>query len=121
MKLWIKKGGDSSLPEVERVMIKSSLADVVRIFEAMKESGIISLKTEVQQFAELFFGEVTDKISFEKKYNATKSRIKKEGSSSNSKELFKFIINILSSSYNGKEVEIEKIIKHLESIQRNII
>ena len=116
-----KKAGNPSVPEIERIMIKSGLSDVVRIFEAMKEAGIISLKTEVKQFAELFFSEVTDKSSFERKYNATKSRMKKEESSSNSKELFEFVTGLISTSYKGKGAEIERIIKRLEEMQKNII
>ncbi len=116
-----KKAEGALVSKAERIMIKSSLADVVRIFETMKATGIISLKTEVKQFAELFFYEVTDKISFEKKYNATKSRMKKEGSSSKSEELFIFVITMINTSYKGKGAEIERIIKHLEAMQKNII
>jgi len=116
-----KKEEMAGMNEIDRISLKTSMADIVRIFEAMKEAGIISLKTEVKQIAELFFGEVADKNSFEKKYNATKCRIKKEESASKSAELFQFIITVINKSYKGKGAEIERIIKYLETMQKNII
>ena len=85
-----ESGGDAK--NIERMKVKSSLTDVVRIFEAMKESEIISNKTPVKEFAAMFFHEPTEKYLFERNYNATKSRLKNDGSSSNSDELVEFII-----------------------------
>lgn len=100
---------------------KNGLSDVVRIFEAMNEAGIISTKTEVKQIVQMFFKEANDIKALEANYNATKSRIKNHRSSSNSKELVKFIIYLCGNSFHDKEVELHEIILSLEQIKKNII
>jgi hypothetical protein len=104
--------------DIERIKIKSSLTDVVRIFEAMKKAEIIFNKTEVKQFAQLFYSEPIEKLNFERKYNSAKSRIIKEKSSSNSKELVEFIKYLCEDGLIRKDSEIDEIIKHLEQIQK---
>lgn len=116
-----KNAGDSLIPKEERIKTKSSFSDIVRIFEGMKATGIISIKTPVKEFAELFFSDISDKLYFERKYNSTKNRIEKEKSSSNSKELLYFILYLIEKAYKGKEEELEKIIKYAEEMQKNMI
>ncbi len=124
-----KKNNESEEPEeikddfnvVDRIKIKSSLTDVVRIFEAMKQAEIISDKTPVRQYAELFFSDIAGQIRFERNYNATKNRIEKLKSTSNSKELLNFILFMIEKCYKGKDSELEKIVRHIEYLQKNII
>ncbi len=104
----------------DRIKVKSGMTDVVRIFEAMKEEGVISSKTTVKDIAELFFSEPADKYLFEKKYNSIKNRLKKDGSSSNSEELIMFVLTLCRKSFYDKEYALEKIIKSLDELQKNI-
>jgi len=106
---------------IERIKIKSSMTDIVRIFESLKKAEIISSMTSVKQIAEQFYAELQDKEIFEKRYNSTKSRLKKEGSSSNSEALVKFIKILCEEGFKNKEMELEDIIKHVEELQKNMI
>ncbi len=110
----------ATLSTVDRIKVKSGMSDIVRIFEAMKEEEVISSKTPVKEIAELFFSEPADKYLFEKKYNSIKSRLKIDGSSSNSEELVMFVITLCRKSFHDKEYALEKIIKSLEELQKNI-
>ncbi len=103
-----------------RIKAKSGITDIVRIFEAMKEEEVIWSNTPVKDIAELFFIESADKYLFEKRYNSIKSRLKKEESSSNSEALIRFVITLCRKSFNDKEYALEKIIRSLEEIQKNI-
>jgi hypothetical protein len=107
--------------DIERIKILSSMSDVVRILEAKKKAGIISTKTEVKQIAKMFHTETADSFLFEKKYNATKNRLEKEKSSSNSQPLVYFIKILCEEAFHNKEKQIEEIIGHLEGLQKNII
>ncbi len=119
----IKEAGEThtNIEGIERLKIKSSFSDIVRIFEAMKQAGIISDKTPVRQFAELFFSDISGQIRFERNYNATKNRIEKLKSTSNSKELLDFILLMIENCFKGKDLELEKIVRHIEYLQKNII
>ena len=99
-----------------RIKITSSLSDVVRILSAMIRAKIISMKTEVKQFAQMFFSEPIEQINFEKKYNATYNRIKKEESSTKSEPLVEFVITLCKEAFKNKPGEIEIIITELEKI-----
>ncbi len=105
----------------ERIKIKSSMTDIVRIFESLKKAEIISSKTSVKQIAGQFYTELQDKDIFEKRYNSTKSRLKKEESSSNSEALVKFIKILCEDGFKNKERELEDIIEHMEELQKNMI
>ena len=102
----------------ERMKIKSRFSDVVRIFESMKESGIVSNKTTVKQFGELFFSNMADILIFERKYNSTKNRIEKENSTTNSEELLNFTLYLIENGFKEKDEALEKIIKHVERLQK---
>ena len=103
---------------IKKINVKSSITDIVRIFESMKKAGIISSKTTTKQIAELFFTEVMDLISFEKKYNAAKSKIDNYNHSSNSTELINFIKLLTEDSFKNKDLKIEELIQYLERLQK---
>jgi|YelNatPaOPRAMG01_1025707.scaffolds.fasta_scaffold68679_2 hypothetical protein len=101
-----------------RIKAISGMTDIVRIFESMKDGGIIWSNTPVKDIAEIFFREPADKFLFEKRYNSIKSQLKKDGSSSNSEALVKFVIDLCKKSFHDKEYALEEIIKSLEEIQK---
>lgn len=103
---------------IKKINVKSSITDIVRIFESMKKAGIISTKTTTKQIAELFFTEVMDLISFEKKYNAAKSKIDNYNHSSNSNELINFLKLLTEDSFKNKDLRIEELIHYLERLQK---
>ncbi len=105
----------------KKIIIKSQFVDIVRIFEAAKIAGIIWMKTEVKEFANLFFSNQTSSLLFEKKYNATVHRITKDESRSNSKELVEFVKCLCSKSFRGDHRALNEIIEYLEKLQKNII
>ena len=105
-----------------KIKVKSSLSDIVRIFEEMKRSGIISSKTSTQQIAELFFTDTAEKLRFEKNYNAVKNRIKRDYSSTNSTAIKEFLVNLSVNISGSKSTELEEIIYQLtRNLKRNII
>ncbi len=111
----------SSYTGVSKIKVKSSITDIVRIFEAMKAAEIISMKTSVAQFAELFFSETIDVKKYEANYNARKSEIANLGRNSYSKELENFIKIIIKDSFGKKDRVLESIIRYVEDIQNKRI
>lgn len=105
--------GKSSEKLIPPIHSKVSMSDIVRIFEAMREAEIISFKTEVKQIAQMFF----KYPGFEGSYNSTKSRIEKNESQSNSKELEKFIKILCEKSFKKKGKVLDSIIEYLEKLQ----
>lgn len=115
-KTWMEEG---TIKEgFEKIKIKSRLFDVVRIFEIMKKAEIISYKTTVMQIASLFHSNDEDMRTFEKKYNAAKSKMANYNHASNSKELVNFIKYLSEESFRNKEIKLDEIIQHLERLQK---
>ncbi len=108
----------SSYTGVSKIKVKSSITDIVRIFEAMKTAEIISMKTSVAQFAELFFSETIDVKRYEANYNARKSETINLGRNSNSKQLENFVKIIINDSFDKKDRVLESIIRNIEQIQK---
>ena len=104
-----------------RIKAISGMTDIVRIFESMKDGDVIWSNTPVKDIAEIFFREPADKFLFEKRYNSIKFQLKKDGSSSNSEALVKFVIDLCKKSFHDKEYALEEIIKSLEEMQKNMI
>jgi hypothetical protein len=105
-----------------KIKILTGISDIVRIFESMKKAGIISNKTGIKQIAEIFFTEVQDINSFEKKYNATKNRLQKEKSVTRSCEVFSFIKYLCEDCYSNNELKTDELISYLRKLQSpNII
>ncbi len=101
-----------------RIKAESGMTDIVRIFEAMKEEAVIWSRTPVKDIAELFFSEPADKYLFVKRYNSIKYQLKKDGSSSNSEALLRFVITLCKKSFHDKDYALEEIIKSLEEMQK---
>jgi hypothetical protein len=106
---------------IVKIKSKYGLADITRIFEAMKKAGIINTKTETIQIANLFFSAKEDITSFTAKYNATKTDIRKNAANSNSDELLEFIKILITTSYNKKENVLNEIENHILDIKDNLI
>jgi len=102
----------------EKIKIKSRLFDIVRIIEMMKKAEIISYKTTVMQIASLFHSNDEDMRTFEKKYNAAKSKMVNYNHASNSKELVNFIKYLSEESFRNKEIKLDEIIQYLERLQK---
>ena len=97
----------------ERISIGEEQVDIVRIFEAMYSSGIISAKTGIEQVARLFFNDPEGIDKFVTYYNNQKNRILEEGSKSNSKNLKQFIKLLLNEL---KKSDVKDIVEHLINI-----
>jgi hypothetical protein len=106
---------------IVKIKGKYGLVDIARIFEAMKEAGIISTKTEVSQIAQVFFSDALDRNKFVTKYNATKSDFKNNMTNSNSAELLDFIKILISNSLDKKKSELLELEKHISNLQKNLI
>jgi len=106
---------------IVKIAGKYGLVDITRIFEAMKEAGIISTKTEVSQIARIFFAEKLKQKDFISKYNSAKKDIKKDFSSSKSKELLEFLKILITVCYNSKEYELLELETHISKLQNNPI
>lgn len=117
----LNSNGEKDIGGLVKIIGKVGLADVTRIFEAMKQSGIISSKTEVSQIARIFFSSKEDTKSFIAKYNATKRDIVKNEANSKSDELLEFIKLLISTSFDKREHELNEIEKHILKIKNNLI
>jgi len=104
----------ASTDTTEKFSIIGKQVDIVRIFEAMSEVGIISSKTEIKQIAKLFFTDPVDITSFEKNYNATAHRLKDQASLSTSKNLNHFIKSL---SERLRQQDVDDLIRHLEKLK----
>jgi len=96
--------------KTEKLKIQGKLVDIVRIFEAMFATGIISAKTEIKQIAQLYFNDPLDIDKFVDNYNSQKSRIGYNASKSNSPNLKLFIEEL---SKGLKEKDVDEIIDYL--------
>lgn len=104
-----------SIPEARRIVVIPPISSVVRIFEAMREAGIIAKKTPVRDLiAHCFIERSTTQIT-EARYNSTKQKIA-EGSKAKGSEMLEFV-KLLSASL--KRDDIEKLAEHLEHLQRH--
>ncbi len=112
---------DKNVAGIVKITAKYGLADITRIFEAMKEAEIISKITEVSQIANIFFAGTTGQNDFIKKYNATKGDIKNKETKSNSNELLEFIKILTTNSFAGKKEYLEKLRNHIYELQKNLI
>jgi len=100
----------------DKISIIEEQINIVRIFEAMYSSGIISAKTEIKQIAQLFFSNTRDIDKFVTNYNRLKKIILDKDPRSNSKKITKFIKLLL----NGlKKFGIKDILEHLRTILSN--
>jgi len=101
--------------------MRGKMAEVVRIFEAMKTSEIISLKTEAAQIGRVFFSEKMDIKSFALKYNARKKDLIEEERSTSSEPLVKFVNDLIEISFKGKTEILDKISTQIERVKKNRI
>jgi hypothetical protein len=100
------------------VKITGRVPEVVRIFEAMKSSEIISLKTEASQIGKIFFSEKFDVKTFAAKYNARKKDLIAEERSTRSETLLKFLKGLIEISYKGNPEMLDKISEHIERVRK---
>ncbi|MHB8579444.1 MAG: hypothetical protein ACYDA4_06250 [Ignavibacteriaceae bacterium] len=100
------------------VKITGRVPEVVRIFEAMKSSEIISLKTEASQIGRIFFNKKIDVKTFAAKYNARKKDLIEDERSTTNKSLFKFVTNLIEISYKAKPDMLDKISEQIERVRR---
>ena len=99
------------------VKITGRVPEVVRIFEAMKSSEIISLKTEASQIGKIFFSERIDVKTFAAKYNARKKDLIEEERSTTNESLLKFVNDLIETSYKGKPEMLDKLSGHIERVR----
>ena len=110
------KTGNKQTPSL--VKITGKLSEVVRIFDAMKTAGIISMRTEASQIGRIFFTEKIDIKNFASKFNARKKDLIEEERSTASEFLLNFINNLIEISYKGKPGMLDKITEHIECIRK---
>ena len=103
---------------IVKINARSGLSDVVRIFESMKESGIISAKTEVSQIVSIFFSESVDNKRAIDTYNRNNSEIRNDESNSNSKQLVEFTKILITKSFGRKKKVLEEIADHIVKEQK---
>ncbi len=100
------------------IKITGKIPEVVRIFEAMKDAEIISLKTESAQIGRIFFSEKLEVKNFASTYNARKKDLIEEERSTSSEPLLKFINNLIEISYKSKPEFLDNITNHIEGIRK---
>ena len=96
--------------------ITGRVSDIVRIFEAMKRSEIISFKTEATQIGRIFFSEKADIKNFELSYNARKKEIRDEERCTSSEPLLKFVNDIIETNFRGKPEKLDLISDHIKKM-----
>lgn len=96
--------------EPDKILITEEQVDIVRIFEAMYSSGIITAKTEARQIAQLFLSDSGGIEKFVANYNNQKRKILEEGTKSNSKNLKQFVKLLLKDL---KKSDVKDIVEHL--------
>lgn len=101
------------------VKIIGKMSDIVRIFEAMKEAQIVSMKTEVTQIAKLFFNDPLEAKKFTNQYYARKDDIADNKRLSRSPELKQFINNLIEKSFNQKKDVLMEISNHIDKLLKN--
>lgn len=104
---------------IVQIISKSGVSDIVRIFEAMFDSHIISMKTEVTQIAKMFFSDPLEAKNFTDQYYARKNDNDKFNRNSNSKELVKFIEIIIEKSFNKKETILDELADHIAKVRKS--
>ncbi|MEJ2616870.1 MAG: hypothetical protein P8Z35_18090 [Ignavibacteriaceae bacterium] len=116
-----KAEGQKDVISCSKILILTKKADIVRIFDAMYETDMISTQSTIKQIAELFFNEVKAKSDFVNTYNSTKDQMEKNESSTNSKKILRFIMVLAEKSFRHKRKELDQLIKFLTTLRKNII
>lgn len=93
-----------------KIIIKSSMMDVVRIFEAMKKANIIEPLTAVKKIVNLNFSDKLSKLTVAK-YGANKHKIKNETPKCSYPNLVNCIIELTK---NLKDRDLETLKNYLE-------
>lgn len=88
-------------------------ADLVRIFEAMKNVEIIDRNTKVTEIAQLF---TVDKETFTSNYYATRSGLKSYKHNSISNKLYKFIIEVIKEAYADRPNKRDELVEEIEKM-----
>ncbi|MDP3150661.1 MAG: hypothetical protein Q8N83_16195 [Ignavibacteria bacterium] len=102
------------------VKMNGKISEVVRIFEAMKDVGIISTNVEASQIGRIFFRETVDVKSFAAGYNARKKDLIEDERNTNSEFLEKFIDRLLEISFRGKWDILSRIVNHIGTLKNRI-
>ncbi|MGA9292637.1 MAG: hypothetical protein WCE54_10565 [Ignavibacteriaceae bacterium] len=116
-----KAEGHTDVISSNKILILTKKADIVRIFDAMYDTDMISTQSTIKQIAELFFNEVKAKTDFVKIYNSTKDQMEKNESSTNSKKILRFIMLLAERSFRHKRKELDQLINFLVTLRKNII
>lgn len=103
---------------VIKIISKSGVSDIVRIFEAMYDANLIAMNTEVTQIAKIFFTEPLKLKNFADQYYARKDDIENFERNSNSKELVKFVKILIEKSFNKKELILNELTRHIEQVRK---
>lgn len=96
--------------------ITGRVSEIVRIFEEMKRSYIISPKTEASQIGSIFFTEQADIKNFAAAYNARKKDLVKEERRTSSEALLNFVLGMIDGCFAGKREILDRITDHIRKI-----
>lgn len=107
--------------DIVKIVGKTGLIDISRIFIAMEKSGIISSKTEASQIARIFFSEPIDKEKLARKFISNRNDQDKNQRNSNSNELAEFIKILIENNFNKKEKVLSDLETHINKLQKNLI
>lgn len=111
------KNNFDSENSVVKIISKYGYSDIVRIFEAMKSSGIISDKTEVPQIVNIFFNDPVENQKKADSYYATKSNIFDESiASSRSDNMMLFIKRLIETSFGNNKKKLSEIYKFTDDL-----
>ena len=102
------------------VKMNGKISEVVRIFEAMKDVGIISTNVEASQIGRIFFRETVDVKLFAAGYNARKKDLIEDERNTSSEFLEKFIDRLLEISFRGKRDILSRIVNHIGTLKNRI-
>lgn len=99
------------------VKINGKMSDIVRIFEAMKKTEIISTMTEVVQIGRIFFRDNTNMKKFVDAYKGRKSDTIKLERSTTSEPLVEFVKELVKISFKGRNDELDSLRSFLEKMR----
>ena len=99
------------------VKINGKMSDIVRIFEAMKKTEIISTMTEVVKIGRIFFRDNTNMKKFVDAYKGRKSDTIKLERSTTSEPLVEFVKELVKISFKGRNDELDSLRSFLEKMR----
>lgn len=108
---------EENLQDVVKIHTSLNISDLARIFESLKQTKLISDKTQITQIIRIFFSG-KEQTSKEKQYSNRRSDTIAGEKSTDSSDIAIFIKKLLELSYKGKTETLEEIISHAQKLKQ---